>query len=512
MRKASAGGLFDATVSTMEKPDLTFIDTTPPRYILHPSGWARTIWNVLDIGFTFSTGIYKQGVLEPRVIACTYLRTWFPLDLVLVTFDWMSIIATRLDYQWTYALRLMRLSRVLRLGKMSRTALNVKEAMHSWAMNVQYSIFMNIFLLLLMNHMNLAGLARAEREDVYDDREFLYRYTTSLHWALSQLGVSSTQIEATNTTERIYSIFVAFVSLITFSTMVSSMTSMMGTWYKEKEEERKQFSSLQRYLRHNAIPPALSQRVTHFLQHAASERKAMVSDSHVELLDLLSKPLRGELQLEKYRGSMVRMDFVAALLHSDSVQILDVMQLLATGAISNTTLGTKDVVFRFGMEALSCYLPVSGSLSYLQESQEHIPCVKWAAEMCLWTEWYYVGDLVADSVSQLLVLDMESFCETLSGSRVTQKKLGRICGIWIDNQKCKTSGAVEVRVQSSSSIPSKELAPSHEQSCPSTKYLFEFGRPRSLATWPTRPWRWVFIAAGPWAWSSLEDTRPGPIK
>ena len=26
--------------------------------------------------------------------------------------------------------------------------------------------------------------------------------------------------------------------------------------------------------RHNAIPPALSQRVTHFLQHAASERKA----------------------------------------------------------------------------------------------------------------------------------------------------------------------------------------------------------------------------------------------
>ncbi|CAK8993936.1 unnamed protein product [Durusdinium trenchii] len=254
-----------------------------------------------------------------------------------------------------------------------------------------------------------------------EDREFLYRYTTSLHWALSQLGVSSTQIEATNTTERIYSIFVAFVSLITFSTMVSSMTSMMGTWYKEKEEERKQFSSLQRYLRHNAIPPALSQRVTHFLQHAASERKAMVSDSHVELLDLLSKPLRGELQLEKYRGSMVRMDFVAALLHSDSVQILDVMQLLATGAISNTTLGTKDVVFRFGMEALSCYLPVSGSLSYLQESQEHIPCVKWAAEMCLWTEWYYVGDLVADSVSQLLVLDMESFCETLSGSRVTQK-------------------------------------------------------------------------------------------
>lgn len=36
--------------------------------------------------------------------------------------------------------------------------------------------------------------------------------------------------------------------------------------------------------------------------------------------------------------------------------------------------------------------------------------------MCLWTEWYYVGDLVADSVSQLLVLDMESFCETLSGA------------------------------------------------------------------------------------------------
>ena len=29
----------------------------------------------------------------------------------------------------------------------------------------------------------------------------------------------------------------------------------------------------------------------------------------------------------------------------------------------------------------------------------------------------------------------------------------RICGIWIDNQKCKTSGAVEVRVQSFLAIP-----------------------------------------------------------
>ena len=38
-----------------------------------------------------------------------------------------------------------------------------------------------------------------------------------------------------------------------------------------------------------------------------------------------------------------------------------------------------------------------------------------AVRMCLWTEWFYVGDLVADTVSSAFVLDVEAFCHRIAG-------------------------------------------------------------------------------------------------
>lgn len=480
MHKAASMLSLSATISTVENTNDLPETSQPSCYLLHPSGRGRTIWNLLtvlalvwdiiaipmeffdlpnmvllsvaewvtiffwsvDIAFSFITGIYRKGVLvmEPKVVAMAYLRSWFSMDLLLVSFDWLAMAtanqqADQMDedaYRVVWALRLLRLFRIVRLGKMSRTAMNMKEAMHSWATSVQYSIFMNIFLLMLMLHMIACGWwafghtwGNADGWSVKYEIEgisLLYSYTTCLHWAISQLGVSSSDIEATNSTERIYSIVVAMVSLVTFSTMVSSMTSMMGTWYAEKEEERKQFNALQRYLKHYTISPGLSQRITHFLQHAASQRKATVSDLHVPLLELLSKPLRGELQLEKFCQSMKENAFLYALLHCDNVTVLDVMRSLATNAISTLILGGKDVVFRFAMEATASYLPVEGSFSYWQENKPEVKkCEGWAAEMCLWTEWFYVGDLVADTVSSAFVLDVEAFCDRIAGSRVTQK-------------------------------------------------------------------------------------------
>ena len=44
----------------------------------------------------------------------------------------------------------------------------------------------------------------------------------------------------------------------------------------------------------------------------------------------------------------------------------------------------------------------------------------WIAEVCLWTPWVYLGDLVADDVSRLAVIDVDEFCAALGGSWHTQ--------------------------------------------------------------------------------------------
>lgn len=67
----------------------------------------------------------------------------------------------------------------------------------------------------------------ATRVSLWNDEP---RYFTSLHWAYAQLGVGQSEIEAVNLQERIFSVIISIVALINFSTMISSMTSLLASW------------------------------------------------------------------------------------------------------------------------------------------------------------------------------------------------------------------------------------------------------------------------------------------
>lgn len=43
-------------------------------------------------------------------------------------------------------------------------------------------------------------------------------------------------------------------------------------------------------------------------------------------------------------------------------------------------------------------------------------CLVVSLRMCLWTEWFYVGDLVAETVSKVFVLDVDAFCDVVASS------------------------------------------------------------------------------------------------
>ncbi|CAE7622325.1 KCNH4 [Symbiodinium sp. CCMP2592] len=91
------------------------------------------------------------------------------------------------------------------------------------------------------------------------DGSFANQYTYSLRWALGQLGIGSTEIEALTEAEGYYSIAVAFVSIIIFATVLSSMTSLVSALHSRRTEEMRQFGLLKRFLRQNRIPKSLIQ-------------------------------------------------------------------------------------------------------------------------------------------------------------------------------------------------------------------------------------------------------------
>lgn len=450
----------------------------PRLYELFPSlaiesKMAVCYW-LLDFALSFFTGYLEKGtlVMDLRKIACRYLSTWFVPDLTVNAIDVVMILAESMisnDESMrasTRLLRLLRLSRVVRLGKLTKFASFLRDKFESEVTYTQFSLVILILAMCLLEHIIACGwfgIGSMETESTWlsrsewSDSSFTLQYTTALRWAFSQLGVGGTELEAVNEKEGIYSNVVALISLITFSSVVSSMTSLVSTLQGQGREETQQFSLLRRFLRVNHIPENLSHRITRFLHYTYHERTANVDDP--QILMFLSKSLHAELQLERHREHIDKIQFLHTLLHNPSISFQEgqVMQTLAQRALSSHDLGEDDVVFCHGNPATSAYLLLHGSMTYRQVDMNVQPTGDyWICEMCLWTHWSHFGDLHCQSFSHICALHVQEFCEVICSSPTVQVQAHNYAKDYINcmhaENACSDLWVSELQVAKNSSL------------------------------------------------------------
>lgn len=125
------------------------------------------------------------------------------------------------------------------------------------------------------------------------------------------LGVGLSSVKTTNTLEIAFFVIVAFRSLMTYATLISSITSLTSALSKIKEDETSEFRMLRSYLTHNSIGAELSHKISRFLQHQYHLRQeAKSAHANVPLLELLSPTLRRELEYARNSGSMEKLGFI----------------------------------------------------------------------------------------------------------------------------------------------------------------------------------------------------------
>jgi len=396
-------------------------------------------WTV-DILVSFRTGHFEKGTLvtDSRKIAWHYLQRWFLFDISVVVLDYILLgvdgfSPVEMLPESTQVLQVIRMIRVGRLLKWNQMFASLRERFDSQYWITQMSIVNIIIQILLMYHVVACiffGLGKLNTSEVswiqtYDltNADFGYQYTTTLHWALCQLGMGCNIIEATNLVERLFGIVVVLFAIITFSSLVSLMTSLLTSLHNAREEELHQFRLLKSFLVRNQIPGSLSQRVKNFLQHSYTLQREAISETQVPLLGLLSKNLQGELQFARHQRNLSLLAFVSdALLVGDNLQQKNVAYDIAATAVSQTFLATSEVVFYAGNVAEHVFLATSGSLVYLQGrgTKTMASTDLWIAEMCLWTPWAFVGDLVTQDLTVLVMLEQSSFCDCVCKSPETQ--------------------------------------------------------------------------------------------
>merc|ERR1711971_927347 len=97
--------------------------------------------------------------------------------------------------------------------------------------------------------------------------------------------------------ERLFNVFTLVFAMVTFSSLISSITNATTCIRNLRDQELKQQSLLQRFLADNGISATLTVRIMGFLAHAREGRRRN-HEQDVPLLAMLSKRLRSDLQVE----------------------------------------------------------------------------------------------------------------------------------------------------------------------------------------------------------------------
>ncbi|CAE7183744.1 Cnga1, partial [Symbiodinium pilosum] len=282
-----------------------------------------------DMLLAFFTGFVEQGILVMDLpkIRRHYIRNWFGIDASILITDALLEFAfadSLGEVKAAKFLRLVRLLRIIRLGKLTHVSIVLRDQLKSRSACIQLNLCLVVLCIILLEHVVACcwhGIGSLSSEgswlDVHGmrDQPVAFQYATAMRWSLSQLGIGGTEIEAVSYAESVYSVVVAFVSLISFSTVISSMTSLITSLNKAKVEETDQFWLLRKYLRDKRIAGSLAGRVTRFLQYAYHNFAVQIAD-HPHILQLLSKPLQGELNFRLYQSSILKISFLAEVSQS----------------------------------------------------------------------------------------------------------------------------------------------------------------------------------------------------
>ena len=141
-------------------------------------------------------------------------------------------------------------------------------------MSLYYGLASSIAHLMVLNHLIACawfGVHHLSSDNWVaasnmEDSEIIHQYLVCLNWAFAQLGVGSSNAKPINSLEFAFCILIAFRSLITSSTLISTVSNLMAGLSKIKEDETNEFRLLRAYLAANDIQQQLTQKVTQFLQ------------------------------------------------------------------------------------------------------------------------------------------------------------------------------------------------------------------------------------------------------
>eukprot|EP00929_Paragymnodinium_shiwhaense_P051583 TRINITY_DN25939_c0_g1_i1.p1 TRINITY_DN25939_c0_g1~~TRINITY_DN25939_c0_g1_i1.p1 ORF type:complete len:885 (-),score=197.64 TRINITY_DN25939_c0_g1_i1:232-2886(-) len=401
-------------------------------------GWFCMLFWTLNVPASVTVGYISEGVtiMTFDKIVMNYLKTWFIVDVLVVVPDWIFAIMAATGnadsagegeaLKLLRIVRLARMVRLLRLLKLRKLVGGLNDLVETEYTSICVNISKMIGMMVVVNHIIgcvFFGLAIGNdnedeptwvREYHIEHRHWMYQYFTSFHWSIAQFTPATMHIHPQNLRERFFTVNIIVIALVGFSYVVGSISNSLAQLRNMQDGATKQFWSLRRYLKKNAVPLALSVRIEKYLEHAWQQEQERVSISNVPLMNLLSAQLKSEL---KSAMAVPHLSVHPLYRHLNTMSSVTI-QRLADVALHRMSLARGDCVFQAGEQAVHMDIVVEGRLQYSRVVGAEI-CEElvdkgedWIAEPGLWvTAFWHLGQLSALVESALLRVNSGKFAE-----------------------------------------------------------------------------------------------------
>eukprot|EP00930_Biecheleria_cincta_P084061 TRINITY_DN73558_c0_g1_i1.p1 TRINITY_DN73558_c0_g1~~TRINITY_DN73558_c0_g1_i1.p1 ORF type:complete len:816 (-),score=97.81 TRINITY_DN73558_c0_g1_i1:206-2653(-) len=409
--------------------------TIPLRLFVHQSHWPLTSMTVLvfvflvcDIILSLLTGHrvnHNTVDMRPRTIFMQYLKTWLMFDCTMVAADLGCIAFSFVSGTLAAVFKVASLVRLLRIIKLMRThplpaCLVSKNHDETHGRIVGLGLVRVVIWMVWFNHIVACGwyaLGLGWDGDLHSWLDVqtepsagsqMYEYLSSYHWSLSLFTGSSPGVVPTNTAERLYAVCCQIAALVINIILVSTITTIMTQLQIVTADRARAFADLSRYLYEHSISPMLSLRIQDSARVAVEESSRNKSEESIDLIRLISEPLRIELHYEVYAQVLKTHPFFSFY----DLLVPDAMKRLCHTGVLSLRIARGDVLYNWGdsPEMAVMYFLTNGMMTYRQSAKSWpVKTGEFFSEPALWTAWSYCGSMTACSDCQLILLSADAF-------------------------------------------------------------------------------------------------------
>ncbi|XP_070506684.1 uncharacterized protein Ih isoform X4 [Chironomus tepperi] len=407
---------------------------------------------LVDIVVNFRTGIMQQDnaeqvILDPKLIAKHYLKTWFfldlissiPLDYIFLIFNQQIQAALITDFSDSFqilhagrALRILRLAKLLslvRLLRLSRLVRYVSQWEEVYFLNMA-SVFMRIFnlicMMLLIGHWSgclqflvpmLQGfpsnswVAINELQEAY----WLEQYSWALFKAMSHmLCIGYGRFPPQSLTDMWLTMLSMISGATCYALFLGHATNLIQSLDSSRRQYRERVKQVEEYMAYRKLPRDMRQRITEYFEH---RYQGKFFDEEC-ILGELSEKLREDVINYNCRSLVASVPFFA---NADSNFVSDVVTKLRYEVFQ-----PGDIIIKEGTIGSKMYFIQEGIVDIVMANGEVATSLSdgsYFGEICLLTNARRVASVRAETYCNLFSLSVDHFNAVLDQYPLMRKTM-----------------------------------------------------------------------------------------